>query len=179
MMQHQQPSTARIAGNQLTPASTTCCVAPAVLYPPAAAAVQLQRFSQRIQQPSSRFPLQPAKPAEADLPAAAPYQRLPAVQNVKHRALAERVAAANAAANAAAAGGGQAASRERPQQQQRQRRHLPRNGNVWSVDLAADVAAVCKEVGLGREVAGALAAAAAAGQVSANPGVLLSQVRHV
>jgi hypothetical protein len=63
------------------------------------------------------------------------------------------------------------------QQQQRQGlRHLPRNGNVWSVDLQADVQAVCKEVGLPREVGAALAAAAAAGHVSANPGVLLSQV---
>jgi hypothetical protein len=124
------------------------------------------RFSQRIQQPNSRFPLRPATPDA--LPASAPYLRLPA-----HRALAARLAAAAAKASA----GGQVASRQQQQLQQRRGlRHLPRNGNVWSVDLQADVQAVCKEVGLPREVAAALAAAAAAGQVSANPGVLLSQV---
>jgi hypothetical protein len=107
------------------------------------------------------------------LPAAAPYLSLPT-----HRDLAARLAAAAARA---AAGGSQAASRQTQQQlqlqqQRKERVHLPRNGNVWSLDLHADVAAVCKEVGLGRDVAAAVAAAAAAGKVSANPGVLLSQV---
>jgi hypothetical protein len=125
------------------------------------------RFSKRIQQPNNRFALRPATPDA--LPASAPYLRLPA-----HRALAARLAAAAAKASA----GGEVASKQQQQQQQRQRdpRRLPRNGNVWSVDLQTDVQAVCKEVGLSRKVAAVLAAAAAAGQVSANPGVLLSQV---
>lgn len=89
----------------------------------------------------------------------------------KHRALAARLAAATERQQR------RQQYQQRQQEQQQQQHRGSRHGS-WSPQVATDIAVVCQELKLPQALAAALSDAAARGQVSCNPGILLSQVSN-
>lgn len=86
----------------------------------------------------------------------------------KHRALAARLAAATERQQ----------RRQQYQQRQQEQQHCGSRHGSWSPQVATDIVVVCQELKLPQALAAALSDAAARGQVSCNPGILLSQVSN-